>query len=65
MQQREAPIEGANDSQATPPTRTGDDMPTSTLVATEAKTMGTVPFVFGGITLAIAVIFMITFILVR
>ena len=47
------------------PTRTSDDMPTSVLVATEARTMGTVPFVFGGITLAIAAIVMITFILVR
>ncbi len=65
MQQREAPIEGANDSQTTPPTRAGDDVPTSTIVATETKTMGAVPLVFGGITLAIAVIFMVTFILVR
>jgi hypothetical protein len=65
MHQREQPIEGAHDSQATPPTRTGDDVPTSTIVPTETKTMGAVPFVYGGIALAIAVAFMIIFILVR
>ncbi len=43
MQRREAPIEGTNDSQATPPTRIGDDVPTSTVVASEARTMGAAP----------------------
>lgn len=65
MQQREAPIEGANDSQATPPTRTGDDMPTSTLAPTEIKTMGAVPFLFGGTAALIAVVVMVIFIVLR
>ncbi|MCA1666555.1 MAG: hypothetical protein LC793_03980 [Thermomicrobia bacterium] len=65
MERREEPIEGAHDSQATPPTRTGDDVPTSTIVPTEAKTMGLAPFIYGGIGLVIAVIVMIIFILIR
>jgi len=65
MQQREEPIEGANDSQAMPPSRTGDDMPTSTLTPTEIKTMGAVPFLFGGIAVLIAVVVMVIFIVLR
>lgn len=65
MQQREAPIEGATDSQATPPARTGDDMPTSTIVASEAKTMAAVPFIFGGTAALIAAIVMVLFIVLR
>ncbi len=65
MQQREEPIEGANDSQATPPTRTGDDMPTSTLIPTEIKTMGAVPFLFSGTAALIAAIVMVLFIVFR
>jgi len=65
MQQREAPIEGANDSQATPPTRTGDDTPTSTVVASEVETMGAVPFIFGGTAAIIAAIVMVIFIVLR
>ncbi len=65
MQRREAPIEGANDSQATPPTRTGDDMPTSTVVASEARTMAAVPFIFGSTAALIAAIVMVIFIVLR
>ncbi len=65
MQQQEAPIEGANDSQAMPPTRTGDDVPTSTLIPTEIKTMGAVPFLFGGTAALIAAIIMVIFIVIR
>lgn len=65
MQQRETPLEGATDSQATPPTRTGDDVPTSTIVATEAKTIGAVPFLFGGTAALIAAIIRVIFIVLR
>ncbi len=65
MQQREEPIEGANDSQGATPTRTGDDMPTSTIVPTEIKTMGAAPFLFVGIAALIAVVVMVIFIVVR
>jgi hypothetical protein len=65
MQQREAPIEGANDSQATPPTRTGDDIPTSTVVASEVETMGAVPFLVSGTAALIAAIEMVLFIVFR
>lgn len=65
MQQRQKPIEGATDSQATAPTRTGDDVPTSTITPQEAKTMAAVPFTFIGIAAVIAVIFMVIFIVVR
>jgi hypothetical protein len=65
MQQREEPIEGVNDSQATPPTRTGDDMPTSTLGPTEITTMGAVPFLFSGTAALIAVVVMVIFIVLR
>jgi len=65
LQQRQEPIEGATDSQATPPTRTGDDVATSTVTPQEAKTMAAVPFTFIGIAVVIAVIFMVIFIVVR
>ncbi len=65
MEQRQEPIEGANDSQATEPTRTGDNVPTSTITPQETKTMAAVPITFIGIAMAIAVIVVIIFILVR
>ena len=65
MQQRQEPIEGATDSQATEPTRTGDNVPTSNITPQEAKTMAAVPFTFIGIAAVIAVIFLVIFIIVR
>jgi hypothetical protein len=65
MEQRQEPIEGANDSQTTEPTRTGDNVPTSNITPQETKTMAAVPITFIGIAMAIAVIFMVIFILVR
>ncbi len=65
MQQRQQPIEGAHDSQATPPTRTGDDVPTSIVTPQEAEAMGTVPFLFGGTAAIIAAIIMVLFIVFR
>jgi len=65
MQQREQPIEGANDSEAIAPTRTGDDVPTSVVTPMEAKTMGIVPFVFGGIAVFVAVVVMVSLFALR
>ncbi len=65
MQQREQPIEGANGGEAITPTRTGDDVPTSVVTPTEAKTMGIVPFAFGGIALLVAIIVMVSLFALR
>ncbi len=65
MQQRQEPIEGAADSQAATPTRTGDDVPTSVVTPQEAKTMAAVPFTFIGIAALIALVVMVIFIVVR
>ena len=65
MQHREQPIEGATGSEATVPTRTGDNVPTSVITPTEAKTMGIVPFAFGGIALLVAVIVMVSLFALR
>lgn len=65
MQQRQEPIEGATDSQATTPTRTGDDVPTSVVTPQEAKTMAAVPFTFIGIAALIAVVVMVIFVAIR
>ncbi|GEM_PF-3778625 len=40
-------------------------MPTSMIVATEAKTIGVVPFLFGGIAAIIAAVIMVIFIVLR
>lgn len=65
MQHREQPIEGATSGEATTPTRTGDNVPTSVVTPTEAKTMGIVPFAFGGIAALIAVVVMIILVAIR
>ena len=65
MQQRQEPIEGAHDSQATSPTRTGDDVPTSVVTPQEAQTMAAVPFLFGGTAAIIAAIVMVLIIVLR
>ena len=65
MQQREEPIEGANDSQGATPTRTGDDVPTSVVTPQEAETMGAVPFLLSGTAALIAAIVAVLFIVFR
>ncbi len=65
MQHCEQPIEGATGGEATVPTRTGDNVPTSVITPTEAKTMGIVPFAFGGIALLVAVIVMVSLFALR
>lgn len=65
MQQRQEPIEGNDDSEAIVPTRTGDDVPTSVVTPREARTMGLVPFVFGGVALLVAAVVMVIFIVAR
>lgn len=65
MQQRQGPIEGATDSQAIAPTRTGDDVATSVVTPQEAKTMAALPFTFIGIAVLVAVIVMIILLALR
>ncbi len=56
MQQRQAPIEGNDESEAVTPTRTGDNVPTSDVTPQEAKTMSGAPIMFGVLALVIALV---------
>jgi hypothetical protein len=56
MQQRQAPIESNNESEAITPTRTGDNVPTSDLTPQEAKTMSAAPIIYGVLAVVIAII---------
>ncbi len=65
MQQQQEPVEGNDDSEVIAPTRTGDDVPTSVVTPHEARTMGLVPFAFGGIALLVAAVVTVIFIVIR
>ncbi|MCA1665907.1 MAG: hypothetical protein LC793_00550 [Thermomicrobia bacterium] len=56
MQERETPIEGNRESQATTPTRTGDSVPTSDVTPREAKTMAALPITFLAVVVIVAII---------
>ncbi len=56
MQERQTPIEGNRESQATPPTRTGDNLPTSDITPREAKTMAAAPVGFIVLAIIVAII---------
>lgn len=56
MPHHEAPLEGNRESDAVPPTRTGDNVPTSDVTPQEATTMSAAPILFGVGALVIAVI---------
>lgn len=56
MQERQTPLEGNRESQATPPTRTGDTVPTSAVTPHEARTMATAPVGFIVLAVIVAVI---------
>ena len=56
MQERQAPIEGNRESQATTPTRTGDTLPTSDVTPREAKTMAAAPIGFIVLAIIVAII---------
>lgn len=56
MQERQAPIEGNRESQATPPTRTGDNLPASDITPREAKTMAAAPIGFIVLAIIVAII---------
>jgi hypothetical protein len=56
MQERQAPIEGNRESQATTPTRTGDNLPTSDVTPREAKTMAAAPIGFIVLAIIVAII---------
>lgn len=65
MQERQAPIEGNRESQATTPTRTGDNVPTSDVTPREAKTMAALPIAFIALVVIVAIIVAVIFIAVR
>ncbi len=56
MQQRQTPIEGNHESQATTPTRTGDNVPTSDVTPREAKTMAALPIGFIALVVIVAIV---------
>jgi hypothetical protein len=56
MEQRQAPVEGNNESEAVTPTRTGDNVPTSDVTPREAKTMSAAPIMFGLLGIVIAIV---------
>lgn len=56
MQERQKPIEGNRESEATTPTRTGDSEPTSNVTPREARTMVALPIVFIILAVVVAVI---------
>lgn len=61
MHERQAPIEGGRGSEATPPTRTGDTVPTSDVTPHEAKTMAAAPFMYIGLVIVIALVVAVLF----
>lgn len=61
MQQRQPPIEGNRESEATTPTRTGDNVPTSDVTPRESKTMSAAPI--GYVVLAVVVAIIVAVIL--
>lgn len=65
MQRRQEPIEGSANGQATTPTRTGDDVATSTVTAQEAKTMAALPLAFIGVAVVVAVVVAILLVVLR
>ncbi len=56
QEQRQTPIEGNRASEATTPTRTGDNVPTSDVTPREAKTMAALPIGFIAIVVVVAII---------
>ena len=56
MQQRQSPIEGNHESEATTPTRTGDNVPTSDVTPREAKTMVAAPLGFIALAVVVAIV---------
>ena len=56
MQERQTPIEGNRESQATTPTRTGDNLPTSDVTPREAKTMAALPIGFIALVVVVAIV---------
>jgi hypothetical protein len=56
MQERQTPIEGNRESEATTPTRTGDNVPTSDVTPREAKTMAAAPIGFIVLVIIVAII---------
>ena len=56
MQERQRPIEGNRESEATTPTRTGDTVPTSNVTPREAKTMAAAPIGFIVLVVIVAII---------
>ncbi len=65
MQERQAPIEGNRESEATAPTRTGDDVPTSNVTPREAKTMAAVPIGFIALAIVVAIVVAVILFAVR
>ena len=56
QQQSQQPVEGNNESEAQTPTRTGDNVPTSSVTPREAKTMASAPIIFGVLALVVALV---------
>lgn len=56
MQERQTPIEGNHESEATTPTRTGDNLPTSDVTPREAKTMAAAPLGFIALAIIVAIV---------
>ena len=56
MQERQTPIEGNRESEATTPTRTGDSVPTSNVTPREARTMAALPIAFIILVVVVAVV---------
>ncbi len=56
MQERQTPIEGNRESEATTPTRTGDNVPTSNVTPREARTMAALPIAFIILAVVVAVV---------
>jgi hypothetical protein len=65
MQERQTPIEGNRESQATPPTRTGDNVPTSDVTPREARTMATAPIGFIALAIIVAIIVAVVLLALR
>ncbi|MGI8690281.1 MAG: hypothetical protein ACR2M3_17015 [Thermomicrobiales bacterium] len=65
MQERQKPIEGNRESEATTPTRTGDNVPTSNVTPREAKTMAALPIIFIILAVVVAVIVAVTLFVLR
>jgi hypothetical protein len=59
MEQRQRPIEGATDSEAKTPRRTGDNVPTSDVTPREAKTMAAAPIGFFIIAVIVAIVVLV------